>query len=170
MSPLIRDFESGDYPGLAAVRNSIYYHFPRTVDELRFEDDCRERQCLHRRWLAELPDAGVVAAGAYSQNPFAYHPRKFSINVMVKPEHQRQGLGAALYATVMTALAPLDPISVRMFTREDKPGAAPFLFARGFVEQERNWESRLDLTTFDFTPYAGVDEKARARCANQDDG
>jgi GNAT superfamily N-acetyltransferase len=100
---------------------------------------------------------------SYEQFAHSYHPRKFVVRVQVHPEFQKQGIGSALYQHVMQALQPFDPIAVRAFSREDMTRSVRFLEDRGFQELERFWESRLDVTTFDFTPYNGVEEKVLAQ-------
>jgi hypothetical protein len=64
------------------------------------------------------------------------------------------GIGRALYEHVLGALASFDPILLRTFTQEDRPRSLRFLRDRGFVEEMRSWESRLDVNAFDPAPFA----------------
>ncbi len=86
-----------------------------------------------------------------------YHPRKFHVSVSVLPEHQGTGIGARLYDKVVSALDPYDPILLRTMTREDKTRTVEFLARRNFVEEMRDWESRLDMTAFDPEGFAGAE-------------
>jgi GNAT superfamily N-acetyltransferase len=93
-----------------------------------------------------------------------YHPRKFLIEVAVRPEYQGQRIGAALYDQLLAELAPLEPVSLRVpHVRADMARGIRFLQDRGFVESMRTWESRLDLVGFDPAHYADVDEKLKAQ-------
>lgn len=162
MASPIRLFSLDDYPAICKITNAVYPEYPSTVDELRFQDEQRDKKCRLQRWVAER-DGRVVGVGEYTQLPGTYHPQKFVINVMVDPDHQRHGLGAALYDQVSEGLRPLDPISLRSNVREDMTRGVQFLKDRGFREAMRSWESRLDVAAFDPSPYEGLDEKMRAQ-------
>jgi GNAT superfamily N-acetyltransferase len=160
MNPLIRPFTRDDYPALIHVRNAALPEYPGTVEEMRYHDQHRDPKCEFRRWVAEQ-DGRIVAAGMYSQSPWMYHPRKFEVYVTVHPDFQCRGIGSALYDQVMGALAPLDPLSVRSHAREDMARSVRFLQKRGFVEDMREWESRLDVPAFDPAPFAGAEDRVR---------
>ena len=161
MQPLIRPFTPDDYPATSAVANAVYAEYPGTVDELRYNDEHRDPKCKFARWVAE-DDGRVVATGEYGQSAGMFHPRKFWIEIAVHPGCQGRGIGAALYDHIVAALAPFDPLSLRAGTREDWTRGVRFIQDRGFREDMRSWESRLDVAAFDPTPYAGLDEKVRA--------
>jgi GNAT superfamily N-acetyltransferase len=162
MTCRIRPFAPNDYPAICEVGNVAYSEYPSTVEELRYQDENRDPKCRLQRWVTER-DGRVVGVGEYTQAPGTYHPQKFVINVMVHPNHQRNGLGSALYERVIEGLRPLDPISLRSNVREDMVRGVRFLKDRGFREAMRSWESRLDVAAFDTTPYAGLGEKVRAQ-------
>jgi GNAT superfamily N-acetyltransferase len=164
MSLVIRDFEPKDYPVLCQIMNSIYPDdlvILVTEPVVRFRDEHADPKCKWRRWLAEW-DGEVVGYGAYGQHPGMYHPRRFGINVAVQPPRWGQGIGSALYNQVVAALAPFDPLSLRTQTRADFTRSVEFLTRRGFQEKMRSWESRLDVASFDFTPYADIETRIRA--------
>jgi mycothiol synthase len=123
-----------------------------TVEQARFEDDKRPENCRHQRWVAER-DGRIVAYGEYDQHPFVFDPRKFGIEIVVDPAYLSQGIGSALFSTVIDRLRPMDPSEVNMWTREDMACRVPFLTSRGFTERFRLWVSALDLRTFDPTPF-----------------
>jgi len=159
---ILRDFTPDDYPAIARVVNSVYTEYPVSERELRFEDESREPKCRFHRFVAEA-DGEIVATGTYSQHPMQYHPRKFTLDIMVRPERQGQGIGRALWNRLLEALEPADPIALHSMTREDKHRSVRFLTDRGMVEDRRLWESRLDATRFDFTPYEGLVDSLQAR-------
>jgi mycothiol synthase len=92
-----------------------------------------------------------------------YHPRKFYMYISVHPDHQGQGIGSRLYDRLFERLAPHEPIAVRTDTRVDLEHAVRFISKRGFVEEMRSWESRLDAQAFDPRPWAGHEQKVLAR-------
>lgn len=162
MNLQIRPFTSDDYPAVNDIGNAAYPEYPGTADEMRFRDEHRDPKCQFRRWVAER-DGCVVGSSEYNQMPDMYHPRKFTVSVTVHPDYQSQGIGSALYNQVVDALEEFDPIVLRAWgVREDMPHSIQFVMNRGFREEMRFWESRLNVTTFDFTPYEGVEEKVRS--------
>jgi len=103
-----------------------------------------------------------VGVGDYTQFEGMYHPQKFGVWVTVKPAFRSQGIGKALYRQVMHALEAHHPISILSSTREDQPQALAWLQKLGFAEKMRYWESRLNVQSFDFSPWAGRIEAVEA--------
>jgi mycothiol synthase len=159
----IRDFDysDADYAAVVAVGNRVYDEYPDTIDDWKHSDAHRAAHLKFRRWLARLGDE-VVAYASYSQHEGMYNPRLFHLEIAVQPASQGRGVGSALYETLMEALTPFDPLRVRSRTREDKARALAFLKVRGFVEDMRDWESRLAVEAFDPAPYAGHEAKVAA--------
>lgn len=148
----IRPFAAADYAAMAGLRNSIWPHNMVTAERLRHKDRLRWSEGLHQRWVAEV-EGHMVGVAECSHSEWSFHPRKFVLRAEVSRSCQGRGVGKALYDVVMEALAPHDPILVRAWTRADMGRAIRFLADRGFEEEERNWESRLDVTTFDPRPF-----------------
>ena len=157
----IRPFTEDDRPAYVAVLNAVFPDRPTSVATLRFEDEHRDPRCRHARFVAAVGGA-IVGIGGYDQWSDMYHPRKFAIGVTIRPEWQGQGLGAALYARIMAALDPLEPLSVSCQGRDDLARGVRFLQERGFVEGMRLWESRLAVADFDPAPFAGAAARTAA--------
>ena len=158
MSLRIREFSPEDYPAVVAVGNAANPDYPRTEPEWRHEDAMHDPKLRRRRWLAEW-DGRVAGFGGYHQNPWQYHPQKFTVFVAVRPEFRRRGIGGALYEHTLAALAEYDPIQLKAHARENDPDSVRFLNRHGFVEQMRDWESRLEVAAFDPAPFAGRVER-----------
>ncbi len=158
---MIRPFTPEDYLTLASIASAAFPEYPASAEEKKFGDTRRDPKCRLARWLVER-DGQMVGYGEYSQRSSAYHPRRFHLNVIVQPDCQGRGLGKALYEQVMSALAPFDPLSVRAHTRQDMLRSVRFLGDRGFVEDMRSFESRLDVAAFDPIPYAEAEAQVRA--------
>ena len=160
MNARIRAFTDNDYEASVNVVNSVFPEYPDTVEEWRHWDAHRDPKCKFARWVAEA-DSQIVGYANYEQSSGMYHPRKFGIFAAVHPEYQGQGVGSALYNCLLEGLAPLEPLSLRANVREDMVRSIRFLKDRGFREDMRSWESRLNVPAFDFTPYADVEEGVR---------
>lgn len=150
---LLRPSTPEDYPALVDIWNRAYPEYPKTVEEVRFQDEHRQEKCKHFRVLASR-NGGAVGHGEYMQWAGMYHPRKFEIDLTVLPEHQGQGIGRLLYDEVLRALEEFEPISLTSGAREDYVRAMRFLSDRGYAEVMRAWESRLDPDSIDFEAYA----------------
>jgi GNAT superfamily N-acetyltransferase len=157
----VRPFTENDYEAMVEIWNAAYPDYPETVEENRFYDERRDPKCMHARFVAELGEH-AVGIGLYTQFEGMYHPRKFYISAYVRPENQGQGVGAALYEAVMEALMPFEPISLRTQAREDHPRGLRFLESRGFSEDKRDWESRLDVLGFNASPYEDLEARLAA--------
>jgi len=158
--PVIRPFTPSDYPAIAEVLNAAWPDEAHTEASLR-EGDMHAPEIKWGRFVAEA-DGQIVGVGDYTQFEGMYHPRKFAAWVTVQPEFRGQGIGKRLYDAVLEALMPHNPISILSSTREDQPQAIAWLNKLGFVEKMKYWESRLDVQSFDFTPYAGKIEAVEA--------
>jgi GNAT superfamily N-acetyltransferase len=162
MSFHIRPFTPDDYAATLAISRAIYPDYAITEDEARYWDEHRDPIHKFQRWVAEQ-DGRVVARGYYTQSFENYHPRKFVIDIMVHPDARRQGIGSALYEQIMQGLQQYDPLNLRGRVREDMQPGIHFLQGRGYQDAWRDWESRLDLATFDPSPYHGLEEKLRGQ-------
>lgn len=158
----IRPFEEKDYAAVAQVLMAILPDEVITEAGMREDDSDRDPRCQHARFVAEW-EGQVVAVGDYDQFEGMYHPQKFGAWVRVHPHYQRRGIGSAMWEWLMQQIEPFDPISLLSFTREDLGDAVRFLQKRGFTEKMRYWESRLDLQSFDPTPFAQAIPKALAQ-------
>lgn len=157
----IRPFAPDDYAAAVAVSNAVYSEYANTVEEWRYNDEHRDPKCYFARYVAER-DGEIVAIGECGQNAGMFHPRKFFIGVTVHPAWQGQGIGTSLYDHIAASLEAFSPLSFRGNTRDAWPHALRFLAARGYTEQMRSWESRLDVASFDPTPYLGAEERTIA--------
>jgi GNAT superfamily N-acetyltransferase len=131
-------------------------------EDIRQEDAERDPAFKFGRWIAEV-DGQVVAGGEHNHNAGHYHLHKFLMDVFVHPEYQGQGIGTALHQHITDALQAHDPISARGAVREDMVATVNFLQHRGWREAFRLWESFLDVTTFDPTPFNSVEAAVLTR-------
>ncbi|MCD4685416.1 MAG: GNAT family N-acetyltransferase [Anaerolineae bacterium] len=158
---IMRDFTPDDYQAVVDIQNAIYPDHPAVVEDWTEMDENRDPKCKHHRWVA-LEDDKIVGMGQYDQDHWQYHPQKFIVMVRVTPEYQGHGTGKALYETVITALAPFDPIQLNAGIREDHSYAQQWLEKLGYALHVRDQRSALVPATFDPAPFAGLEDKLAA--------
>lgn len=160
----IRPFSGqyADYEALALVHSAAFPDYQTTPDEWQRQDQKRDPKCPISRFAAEI-DGQVVATSSFANIPWYYHPQQFEIGVIVHPEYRRRGIGARVYLGLVAELGPYNPLKLRGYIREDHIKSMRFARQRGFVEEVRAWESRLDVVGFDPTRFAGAAERVAAQ-------
>jgi len=153
MSFTIRPFTTADYLELARVRNAVWPDNLVLAETLEAGDKRLKPGLVMRRLVAEQ-NGQMLGSALFFQMEWMYHPQKFWVGLTVHPEHQGQGVGTALYERMLEELQPHNPIKLLASTRADKPEALRFAEKRGFHEEFRAWESRLELSGFDPAQWA----------------
>lgn len=165
----IRPFDDsdGDFEAVAAIANAVWPDEPINVEMLRHWESTRDPKYYFRRILAEK-DGRVVASATYGDARWAHVPGKNRIMIQVHPEHQRQGVGSAVYDYIVEAVSHRDPAPTQYSSsaREDYEDSLAFLAKRGFEQVMRDESSSLDLPDFDASRFADtlrcVDEQGIA--------
>lgn len=158
---IIRDFLSEDYPALVAAHASLHIvwpEYPRTPEAWAEADRARSPKTRFRRLVAVDREL-VVGFASYSQSPWNYPSGSFYVNVEVHPDFQRRGIGSALYDRLMEDIQTFKPTALRADALTNLPQGFTFLQKRGFYEAFRETPVHLEITTFDFSPYAGLEAK-----------
>jgi len=159
----IRTYTLSDYPSFVDIHNSlniVWPESPRTAEAWAEIDRKRNPKCKYQRWIAR-EEGRTVGFASYWQSMGDYHPQRFYVNVEVRPEYQRRGIGAALYDQVMESLRPFDPCVLRADAFAHLPQGFRFLQKRGFYEAFRETPVHLDVVAFDPSPYTGLETKLR---------
>lgn len=143
----IRDFVDADVPAYVALRNRLYPDFLLNEEEVRHWIAAPTGPHeTHRLFSVQTVDANaLVAVGDLEQHPFNYHPRKFWVEVEVDLDHQRQGIGTALFDRLEAEARAAGALVFWSGIRADRTEAVRFFQRLGFVEQRRVRRSRLDL-------------------------
>jgi mycothiol synthase len=158
MSWTIREFTPDDYDALIEVHNQVFADYPAAAEDFRRMDRLKEDKIERKRWLAE-EDGRPIGLSFFTHNGWAFHPRKFTMESWVIPSARGRGIGSALFDAAMGAVSEFDPIVVRGGVREDWESSLRFAHARGFVDVQREQESRLDIVAFDPAAFAGEIER-----------
>ena len=96
----------------------------------------------------------------HSRGQFA--PENYSLEVVVRPSARRRGIGQALYTDVARVLTERRAHWARNGVKESNVDAVAFAKRIGAIELKRDWESRLDVASFDPTPFANAPARAAA--------
>ena len=151
----IRPFRDEDRPAIVAFRNA---RRPGHLQETVAEWERGEAQWSRGEVRVQLcvGDPPVAYLSATDRGTSAYRKEgTCGLGLWVAAEHQRQGIGSALYehAERFARERGLTRMwtYVRLF-RPDEP-AVRFLEKRGFVEQDRDVPVMLDVASFDPAPH-----------------
>lgn len=82
--------------------------------------------------------------------------------LVVDPAWRRQSIGQMLYEQALAAAQTLGATTLLSTVYEAHPSGWRFAKMQGFVIDRREFESSLNLTTFDEQPFAGVIDKVTA--------
>ena len=147
---LLRGFKTNrsDYSGVAEVATAVWPEYPTTVRELRHDDVQRDPGLIFHRVVAER-SGRVIAYGVYGQPEGSPWPGTFIVNAAVHPDHQRRGVGRAIYDRVVAALSRHRPTALIAFTHDNQIDALGFLERRGFTVALRRPVLRLDVRSFE---------------------
>ena len=157
---MVTPFTEADAAEVAGLVSRLYPDRAISAEELLRQDHDQQAAGYHAARVVVRGPAGVLAGfAAYSQSLGQYHPRKFSLELIVAPESRGQGLGSALYRWATTELARHDPLSLRVSVREDDEAARRFARGRGFLEDKRYWVSSLQPALADLSGLPALEER-----------
>lgn len=161
LSLTFRGFGPSDYERYVEILNANFPDYLVSVGEQRSRDENvdRSRYLLKRFACLDERTDTIVGFGRIGNVLDMYHPQKFMINVYVDPQYRRMGVGGAIFDKLLHELADLDAQVAWTMNKEDLPGQREFFQKRGFLEKRRDWESRLDLLTFQPEKFRGYATK-----------
>ncbi len=151
----IREFNKTDaeYQALCDVSNAVWPDRPSVPQGAKEHDKRRDPKYYWRRLVVES-DGVIIASAVYGESDWTHVPGKFFISMQVHPDHQRNGVGTALYDHVMTDLAERGPTIFESHAREDRSEGMDFLEKRGYKRTLRDQMSELVVADFDPEPFA----------------
>ena len=158
----LRPFRDEDLATIVRLSNESYPDYAWTVEELRHMDaDWRPDGYFQRRMIAEV-DGAAIGYSDISQSRGQFVPDNYILDVVVRPEARRQGIGRELYGDAERVLRSRRAHWARNAVKESLAESIGFATMIGAVELKRDWESRLDLDSFDPAPFATAPERAAA--------
>lgn len=158
----VRPFTDGDYDAMVDISNESYPDYAWTVAELRhMDDDWTPDGYFRRRVIADEAD-GPVAYCDVSNSRGQFVAENFNIDLVVRPAARRRGIGTALFEDAVIALRRRSARWIRAGVKESDTHSVAFAEHVGAVELKRDWESRIELSAFDPTPFAAAPKRAEA--------
>ncbi len=154
-----------DYPAIAMVLTAESPEWPTTAEDLAHSDAVRDPKFHWTVFVVEETSLGekrIIGTASAGHDSLAHREDKFKINIRIHPDMQGQGVGSRLYQELLHHLGPFTPYALYTEVWAAHPRAVRFVTERGFVEAWRRLDYRLNVSEFDFTPYAGLEEQVRA--------
>ena len=152
----VRAFTPADYERYAEIINASYPDYGWTVAEMRHEDEGWDHAKHFKYRLVAEEDGRVAGVGETGHWPGRFQPDNYSVDLVVAPDQRRRGHGRALYDALETVLRSRNAHLVRTGVKESMADGVAFAIANGYRELSRDWESRLDVASFDEAPFAGA--------------
>ncbi len=154
-----REFDKSvrDYEITLAIRNAAYPDSPETMASYKHGDKTRSPERYFHRVLMEQ-DGEVIAYGGMFERWWDKVENTYMWFFCCKPEQDYQALATQFYDMVLERIGrERGQIDIMYHdSREDRRAQVAFVEAHGYVLDNRYPRSELDLTTFDFAPYAGL--------------
>ena len=146
----IRPGTPADLPALVDLQNAVYPDLTTTVELQEHRERTRRPEMPFMRLVAER-DGGPVGAAEYSRPEWLTGSDQRIVSVTVRPDTRCQGVGTALYSSLLAELGPARPLKLTVGVREDHQGALHFAASRGYVQVAREQDVELELARLDRT-------------------
>jgi mycothiol synthase len=159
----VRTFEDRDYERLSEVLVANDPDSHATPATLRFHDAIQEPRIRSLHLVAADPAAGAVGFGRVMHVWWAYHPRRYRLQLDIDPAWQRHGIGSHMFDRLLAQLIDWDAELVRSDAPRARQQSIAFLEQRGFREWRQRWESVLEVAQANLAPLLHADQ----RVANQ---
>lgn len=142
-----------EYDSIVNIHNNIWPN-KYSVEDL-IKSDKKQGSRYLKRYVAWLNDK--IVAYATCKDPWEVaNPGYYSWTISVDEPYRNQGIGEALYKTIMENLEKENPEVILCETYENFTEATRFLQKRGFTQTIRLPRSLLFLEEFDFTQWVSV--------------
>ena len=149
-----------DYPRMAEILSQLESE-PTSAAELHEEDQARPKDTFLFREVA-LDDAGEVIGWNRVERRSTHSAGHYNVRLKIHPKARGQGVGAELFNRVVEALRDAKPVKMFGYVRDDEAFSIRFAEKRGFQIERQQFDSKLNLETFDETLFAGVIEAVEA--------
>jgi len=153
----IRPFNGSDddYQAIVDVWNISFPDEITNVETRRHHDEHLQKEFLFERLIGEIDGSPVVNA-SYGEDEWSHFPGKYRMSIQVVPEYRRIGFGKTMYDHIWDQIKDRNPRpkALTTYAREDDPVSMRFVEKRVFRVAQRNQFSKLDVQSFDPTPFA----------------
>jgi DNA-binding transcriptional MerR regulator len=140
-----------DLPDIVRITNP-YESQPITIDQMREWFQYNPPGRVQRRMVSVDENDAVASYGGYVHE--ADGPdHHFTVWVIVASDHHGQGIGSALWDTLVKDLREQRATRLVSDVLDNDPKSLAFAEHRGFAIDQHFFNYELNLTTFDETPY-----------------
>ena len=146
------NYSDADYQSLADISNAVWPDRPSVPQATKEHDKRRDPKYYFQRLVVES-DGEIIASAICGESDWTHVPGKFFTMIQVHPDHQRNGIGTALYDHIVKDLAERSPKIFESHAREDRPEGMGFLEKRGYKRTMRDQVSELVVADFDPKPF-----------------
>ena len=162
MNTVIRNaIPDQDYDQLAPLLNTVWTDMPITATMIHEWDGRKPKEQILRRSVAVAQNAEIVG---YAE--VMYLPWKpighFWVWLMVHPAQRNQGTGETLFNDALQFAQANGATLLSSNVNESQPQGQRFAEKRNFHIERREFESVLDVKSFDESRFAGVVEAVEA--------
>ncbi len=154
MNYVLRSLDEDDLPELAALISQVSIE-PMSLSQLNDWHKCQLKGHIRRCQVA-VDAAGQIIGYNLLQHEAWEEEGLFYVEVIVKPAWQGQGVGRCLYDDVFTAVHTVGGKRLKGDVRDDWPEWLRFAQNRGFSIRRHLFESMIELSAFDESPFAGL--------------
>ncbi len=161
MNLAVRPYIREDLPEIVRIQNEASPMHRYSLGELERDMVDLEPDLRHHFYVAEMEEAIKGVANVH-RTAGMHHPQKFHAELYVPPQLRGNGVGRALYQTILDWAKPFDPISFLTHVSESDMAALSFAANRGFVEMKRDFVSTLEFSGFDHQRYRPLELKLEA--------
>ncbi|MCK4593165.1 GNAT family N-acetyltransferase [bacterium] len=144
----IRRFKEQDLPRLVEICNLSYPDWPEDEENARYRRDKLRKEMYLQEFVTEEASEIVGYAQISSRDLSCAEPGVFELEVIVHPEHRGRGHGRALMDLIEHHTAYLNWRRLLTGCMDDGGYARDWLQRRGFVHQETELCSKLDLKNY----------------------
>ena len=148
------DGSDEDYEAVVNISNACNPENLGTVEEWKASDSNQNPEHMRERLVAVI-DEEIIGFAVYGIAHWSHQKGKYFINVSVHPDFRKLGVGSRLYEETLQQLEKHGEITaLASSTREHQQDGIRFLEKRNFERVIREPISRLDVASFDPTPFA----------------
>ncbi|MBA3867810.1 MAG: GNAT family N-acetyltransferase [Anaerolineae bacterium] len=149
-----------DFESVAAIL-SIYENERITAAQLtEIHKRSASDDQIHHQIVAET-DGTVVGFGNVFRTPWM-KPDRYFVKVWTHPDRCSQGIGTQLFDAAVGYAQSNGATSFESNVFDNDPHALRFAQAHGFKIQRHLFESRINLATFDMSPFDQIIEQVKA--------
>jgi len=134
----IRGLAHQDIANVIAISDAIYPEY-REDEGWRAAEQFDSERFTSYRYVGEAVD--IIGYGAIRY----MRELQGRIDLMVRPDHQRRGVGGKILEQLLTDLRSTNATAAHARVRQDHEDAVSFLRNRGFVERQRMYGLRLNI-------------------------